>query len=490
MSKRSAMGTAPPSPGFATEELVARVRWHLRIRWLATALAAVAVMVACTFFPPGTLPLGRLLGVLLVLALSNALIGFVLVPKCLQGCRWLTPLSLVKGQILLDLGAYTLLLHWSGGAENPAAIYYVLQVIIAGVLLSRRWAFGCAALCSLLYGLVLTLEGTRAVPHVHLPGIADPTLYQNSPLLALVWLAQSASFAVAAYLASAVVQKLRQREQELTQANLSCELRSAELAAANRRLQDMARGRESFLRYVTHELRAPIAAIQSYLRLLRDGYVEPARVPEIAQRAEQRAAQALALIADLLDLSQVEHEQTFERRELVDPGASLVEAVEAFRPQAKAKGVQLTVSLAPDLPVVLVNPRHLALLWNNLIGNAIKYTPAGGQVMAQLDVEGESLRFQVRDSGIGISPEDKEHIFEEFYRGERARRFDPHGSGLGLAIVKRLVDRYGGQILVDSQEGKGTTFTVLLPFASLRASCLLPTGREARPRPGLPRTLV
>lgn len=474
---------------FEQQELLSRVGWQLSLRWMAEGLVLVAVVFTAVVFP-GVLPTVRLLAILALLVLSNLLVMRVLLPRSRRGeLPWGADV-LVKGQMMVDLLAYTAFLHWSGGVENPASVFYVLQVIIAGVLLSERWAFLAAGASSLLYAGVLAAEYAGWLPHVHLTGLMDTELYRQPMLLLLSWAVLSSALVVAAYLASDIVQRMRARERELFQSNMSCELRSGELANANQRLNEMAASRDTFFRYVTHELRAPVGAIQSYLRLLREGYIEPERVPEVALRAEHRSEEVLALIGDLLDLGQVERAQVLEGRERVDPLGSLMEAVDMLRPSAVTKQVTLEVLAQGQVPVLFCNPRHLALVWNNLISNAVKYTPPEGTVRVRLKVEDERLAVEVSDTGIGIAPEEKERIFDEFYRSDAARRFDEHGTGLGLAIVQRVARMYQADLSVESELGRGTTFRVTFPLQNLQATGEPPDRRHG-PRPGkLPRTLV
>ncbi|MHB0876781.1 MAG: sensor histidine kinase [Anaerolineae bacterium] len=475
---------------FEREAQLQRARWQLRLRWVAIGLVLLALISVSVLFP-GVVPVWRLVATLAVLAACNLAIELLILPRLEGGDGSLTPEFLIRIQIAVDLLIYTLFLHWSGGAENPAAFYYVLQVIIAAVLLAGHWAYVCAAAASVLYTLVLLLEYLGVVSHVNLAGVVDPEFYRRPMLLALTWGVLVSAVFLAAYLATAIVHRLKQRERELSQSNLSCEVRSGELAAANRRLREMAEARATFLRYVTHELRAPVAAIQSYLRLMREGYIPQERVPEIATRAEQRAEEVLMLIADLLDLGQVEHADVAEGRERLNPRDALMDAVDLLRPSAVEKRIRMDVRLDPATPIVFANPRHLSLLWNNLISNAIKYTPSDGKVAVSLSADADHLTVAVADTGIGISPEDQARVFEEFYRSDAAKRFAPHGTGIGLAIVQRVVRLYGGTISIESRRGEGSTFTVRLPLRSLQAATSA-AAVEPPPdsRPALPRTLV
>ena len=161
-----------------------------------------------------------------------------------------------------------------------------------------------------------------------------------------------------------------------------------------------------------------------------------------------------------------------------------------LRPSALEKRIILEVDLPAELPIIFANPRHFSLLWNNLLGNAVKYTPPDGRVKVAASSDGEDLRVDVVDTGIGIARQDQDRIFQEFYRGENARQFAPHGTGIGLAIVHRVVAMYGGSISLESVVGEGSTFHVRLPLDSLAASVPQPPSGAPDPRPELPQTLV
>jgi signal transduction histidine kinase len=132
-------------------------------------------------------------------------------------------------------------------------------------------------------------------------------------------------------------------------------------------------------------------------------------------------------------------------------------------PQAEVRGVTLTL-LVPDAPVLFPTAEDdMHRLLGNLLENAVKYTPSGGEVTVSLTADVSHVKVAVSDTGIGISPEAMPHIFDEFYRASNAKEMGAEGTGLGLSLVKRIVDLYRGEIQVESQPGKGTTFTVLLP---------------------------
>jgi two-component system, sensor histidine kinase and response regulator len=228
-------------------------------------------------------------------------------------------------------------------------------------------------------------------------------------------------------------------------------------------LEEINRAKTSFVRLVTHELRAPIAAIQSYLRLILDGYVPPEREHEIIGRAEIRAQEQLALIADLLELSHLQDGRMPEKASMANLGDILRDVVQQFEGQAREKNQQLHVSISCSLPPVRVMSDQFKSVWVNLISNALKYTPAGGSIGVTLVCHNDYIIGEVKDTGIGIPAEAQEHLFGEFFRAQNAKAFTEQGTGLGLAIVKQVIGRSGGEISFVSEEGKGSTFRFSLP---------------------------
>jgi signal transduction histidine kinase len=259
--------------------------------------------------------------------------------------------------------------------------------------------------------------------------------------------------------------RLKERERELMEANFSCELRAQELAELNDRLEELDKARSQFIYLVTHELRAPVAAIQSYLKLILEGYVPAEREREIISKAEQRALDQLALISDLLDLARLEQPRTEVEVERLDLADSLREVCDLMRAQAQEKGVSFCAQIDPKIPLVRANDEHIRQLWTNLISNAIKYTMSGGKVTITLTHDTDGVTGTVQDTGIGISPEDLPRVFDEFYRAENAKAMERHGTGLGLSIAKGIVDTYGGTMRAESEVGKGSTFAFTLPEA-------------------------
>lgn len=227
--------------------------------------------------------------------------------------------------------------------------------------------------------------------------------------------------------------------------------------------------KSKFVLTVTHELRSPVSVVQSLLRTLTGGYAGTMtdEQRDIVVRALRRADYLQTLIDDLLDLAAGKSELLAgEECVPVRLAGALEGVIQRFIVPAREKQIALEWSCkGGDQPItVWATPEGVDRILNNLISNAIKYTPTGGRVMAAVDrTNGEAL-LTVADTGIGIPKDSMPHLYEEFYRAPNAKSLEKEGTGLGLSITHDLVARYGGRINVQSQVGDGTTFTVIFPI--------------------------
>ncbi len=244
------------------------------------------------------------------------------------------------------------------------------------------------------------------------------------------------------------------------------EAEAQQLAYEKRKLEEVERVKTTFIRLITHELQAPIAAIQGYLQLILDGYVEPEKQRELLEKASARAQEQMALIADLLTLSKLRDARQREQITDVRLDELLQQTIEPFQAQAAEKGVLLRAHIEGEIPPVRGIPGEFKSLWTNLISNAVKYTPPGGSVAVSLRTDNGKIVGRVSDTGIGIPPEARDRLFTEFFRADNAKALALRGTGLGLVIVKQAVENAGGQIWVESELGRGTTFTFTIPIAA------------------------
>lgn len=445
-------------------ELNDRARWLISLRWLVLPVAVAVVLIA-NHWLGDVLPTGPLWATLLVIALYNGVFWIMARRLVGRGAPYSLHATLLHAQIVADLLALTVLLHFSGGLENPFATYYVLLVAIGSILMTAKAGHIYAALASALWVGLLMAEATGIIPHYNLAGFRLPMRYREMRhIVAESFVLVTANFAVS-IISSSILDRLREGERRLYEANASCEMRSQELMELNERLQELDKSRSSFIRLVTHELRAPVAAIQSYLRLILDGYVPQERMTEILSKAEQRARDQLDLIADLLDLARLQDASKVGEVVPCDVGAVLADVLDMMQGRLQDKALTLETHIEAPLPLAPISADHARQIWMNLISNAIKYTPDGGRVAVTLRYDREQHRLcgAVQDTGIGIHPDEKERIFESFFRTEAAKAMARHGTGLGLSIFKGLVERYGGEVGLESEVGKGSTFTFTLP---------------------------
>jgi len=205
----------------------------------------------------------------------------------------------------------------------------------------------------------------------------------------------------------------------------------------------------------------------SILEVVRDGYLGPVNDDqnEYLRRLDRRARTMLALVNELMALSR--NRQRREAEVAATEPAMLARRVQrTFQDKAAEKRITFQVNLPPDLPEVRGRLETVEQLLENLVSNAIKYTPAEGSVEVRFARANGTVRIEVSDTGIGIPAADRPRLFTEFFRAENAKAMDEIGTGLGLAIVKEIVDQLGGRIFMESEEGVGTIFVVHLPIAA------------------------
>jgi PAS domain S-box-containing protein len=224
--------------------------------------------------------------------------------------------------------------------------------------------------------------------------------------------------------------------------------------------------KSEFVAKVSHELRSPLSTIHEQLAVAIRDMMEsaPQQDHHLLTRAQERTRGLISLIGDLLDLSRIEEGLICREPQPVQIGELLQRIVEYVGEQARAKNQALSLQLAEDpLPRMHADPVALESIFGNLITNAVKYTPEGGNVRVEADRTGINVRVRVIDNGFGIAEKHLDKIFERFYRVKDDNTRYITGTGLGLPIVKGLVDSMGGILEVESTPGEGSTFTVLLP---------------------------
>ena len=239
------------------------------------------------------------------------------------------------------------------------------------------------------------------------------------------------------------------------------------LSEQNKRLRELDRLKDEFLSLVSHELRTPLTSIRGYLDLVLQG--EAGEItPEqrrFLEAVERNSGRLLRLVGDLLFVAQADAGRLSLERAGVDLSELAAHCVEESAPAATEKSVSL-VLLAEPVPTLVGDRGRLAQVLDNLVSNALKFTPEGGTVQVRTLAEDDHVVLEVEDTGIGIPQEDQPRLFERFFRSAMAEDQAIPGTGLGLAIVKAIVEAHSGEISISSREGMGTTFRILLPLAA------------------------
>ena len=242
------------------------------------------------------------------------------------------------------------------------------------------------------------------------------------------------------------------------------ERRTIELANANK-------AKSMFLANMSHELRTPLNAIIGFGEMMQHQILGPIGVPaykEYAEHIHESGTHLLALVEEMLDLSKVEAGKLEIDRMPTEPGPLLAESLMMLRSTAEAAEVEIVVDGEPSRwPVFEADPVKLKQVFVNLVGNAIKFTPAGGQVRVSGEVGQEWLRIRIKDTGIGMRPEDIPLVVQPFYRASSVYDAKHQGAGLGLPFAKAVTELHGGTLGIESRLGSGTTVTITLPLTGV-----------------------
>ncbi|NLZ38780.1 MAG: cell wall metabolism sensor histidine kinase WalK [Firmicutes bacterium] len=237
-----------------------------------------------------------------------------------------------------------------------------------------------------------------------------------------------------------------------------------------RQLQQSTKQLKEFVANASHEMRTPLTSLNILVKSIRDYPLSKEEQQEFLEDIDEELERLIRLVDDLLDLTRLDSVASDDTMVLLDIVPAVQSTLEMLRKRAEEKGLIFSYSLPERAAPVLVVLHQIKQIVFNLVDNAIKYTPAGGQIKVTLKEEGDVLKFCVSDTGVGIPEDQREKIFERFYRVDKARSREQGGTGLGLSIVREIVKRHGGKVWVeDGEQGHGSTFIVTLPVPELPA---------------------
>lgn len=229
------------------------------------------------------------------------------------------------------------------------------------------------------------------------------------------------------------------------------------------RLERSEKLRRQMIADIAHELRTPLTVIQGNLQAILDGVYEP--TPNVIASIHEESLLLMRLVSDLRDLSLAEAGELRLEKQLTDIRDVIRQTVTVIEPYLESKRIVLTVHLPNEPMLVEIDPQRIQQVLLNILSNAERYTPEGGQIQLSALKLNAEVRVSVMDSGPGIAPEELPYLFERFWRGDRSRSRATGGTGLGLAIAKQFVEAHRGRIWAESTPGKGATLTFSLPYA-------------------------
>ena len=222
--------------------------------------------------------------------------------------------------------------------------------------------------------------------------------------------------------------------------------------------------RSEFVANVSHELRTPLTSIQGFVETLKDGAInDPGKAQYFLEIIEKQSNRLNNLIEDILQLSKIESQEIIMNLQSINLRDLIDKTISEFKKKIEQKNHKIKINISPQLPLIKADPEQIEVVFRNLLDNAIKYTPNGGEIYISAFEKAENIYIEVADNGIGISAEHLPRIFERFYRADKDRSRKLGGTGLGLAIVKHIVQAHGGTIGVESKPGKGSKFFFTLP---------------------------
>ena len=343
-----------------------------------------------------------------------------------------------------------LLIHFTGGAENPFIFYFIFHTIISGVTLSRIASFLQTTLAVLLFLGMVSLEYFSLIRHYPVVGYLPFPLYNNNLYLISTSLVFITTLYIAFYMASSVAYKLRKSEETLGE--------------LNKQLQEKDRIKSEYVLRVSHDIKDHLSSIITCVEPVEDETISPLepKQKDLLHRAVTRARKLLAFVKALLEITKLKLAQELKPEEF-----SFNEMINSITEEIETKAEDKLITFVTDISQTIKTIKGVKLYieeaLSNILMNSIKYTPTGGKISIKVEDRDPNILIKIQDSGIGISKGDLPFVFDEFYRAKNAKTLETMGTGLGLSISKKIVRMHKGKIWVDSQIGKGTTFYIELP---------------------------
>jgi signal transduction histidine kinase len=426
-------------------------RWFIRIRWVALFILVISNFSVSHIFNVSVRegPIYILACVLLALNLIHT---FILKQVTKSGkTEVIAKIKLdIDFQILTDLILLTLIIHYSGGIENPLILFYFFHMIIASSIFSTLKSYLYASLASLLVAGLVLLECYSYIPHYHMEGFVDHDLYKNIFYI----FGAGFVFVCTAFLIVGLSHMIIYRSIKSEEA----------FAKTNIELENKDKVKNEYVLRVTHDIKGHVAAILACIEVIRSKTAGPLNEvqEEFANRTYDRAELLSDFIKNLLNLTKkrLQRDNEFEEFSITELIDKVVQPVKML---AKERSIEFNTYVDKSIPAMTGNPFTLEELYSNLLMNAVKYTPPNGHISLTVKNRHNHILTEISDSGIGIPTEELPKVFDEFYRATNVPKDIKTGSGLGLSIARQIVENHKGRIWVNSEPGVWTKFSIILP---------------------------
>ncbi|MFO0718876.1 MAG: HAMP domain-containing sensor histidine kinase [Candidatus Paceibacterota bacterium] len=393
--------------------------------------------------------------------------------------------NLASGQIFSELAFFLVILHLSGGDQSVSPIFFFIPIVSSIVLFDVIGSLVIAFVASFFVNGILLADYLGYLRHFWGYTGVWPFGYEEFIIRLMSTVTYTAVYFIVGALAGYLSSVIKRREGQLVEDKRRSQLQSErlrllnneyngyarmlvrrdlELRKENQKITALDKEKSEFVSTVAHQLRTPLSAIKWTLDILlkEDAGTLTGEQKALVMKAYESNERIINLIKDMLGVDRIESgsaDFSFFEINLLDLVNNIVAE---FQSQIERKGIAVKINSAKDMPKVPVDPQKMRAVLQNLIENALKYTTK--TISVDISVDGEFAKVVVSDDGIGIPEAQHGDIFKRFFRAENAMKRDPEGSGLGLFIVRSIITRHGGDIVFQSEEGKGTTFTFKVPL--------------------------
>ncbi len=426
-------------------------RWFIRIRWFALVILVISNYTVKHLLNISIqeVSICILSAVLLILNILHVIILNQITrkksTKIILGIK-----KEIHFQIITDLIILTLIIHYSGGIENPLILFYFLHMIIASSIYSTLVSYLYAAFAILLAASLALLECFSVIPHYPMAGFVSHDLYKSTLYVFGTGFVFACTSVLVVSLSHMIISRSIKSEETYVRTNME--------------LENKDKLKNEYVLRVTHDIKGHVAAILSCIEVIRTKIAGPLNEvqEEFANRAFERTELLSGFVKNLLNLTRkrLKHDNEFEEFLFKDVISKVLIPIQAL---AKDKSIDFNIYIDKSIQVITGNPFTIEELYSNLLLNAIKYTPVNGHVSLTVKNRINHIITEISDSGIGIPGDELSKVFDEFYRASNVPKDIKTGSGLGLSIVKQIVENHNGKIWVSSELGVWTKFTVILP---------------------------